>query len=317
MLALVVAMADGNVIGLDGALPWSLPDDLRHFQRLTMGHAVLMGRTTYQSIVARNGRPLRGRLNIVLSRDPVFQTHDGSMVVRSLDEGIAAGHGDVLIIGGAAVYREALKQMDRLYLTEVHGDFDGDAFFPFFDWEDWRIVSSERHEADQDHAYPFTAHVLDRCPGQSRLSGAGGVMVDPRYARTARYAQDLDEIIAAGVCPFCPRTFLWHSEPMLRKMGRWLITRHAHPYENARHHFLLVCIDHKEGYDELTAADQLAIGRLVNWAVANFGMEGACVAMRFGATSYTGSTVRHLHAHLIQPELGAGNQALPVLFPIG
>ncbi|HEY5790823.1 MAG TPA: dihydrofolate reductase, partial [Gammaproteobacteria bacterium] len=126
-LALIAALDRNRLIGRDNALPWHLPADLQHFKRLTLGKPVLMGRRTWESL----GRPLPGRHNIVLSRDPAFRA-EGATVVGSLDAALeAAGDAaEAMVIGGAAFYATMLPRARRLYLTEVDGEFDGDAWFP-------------------------------------------------------------------------------------------------------------------------------------------------------------------------------------------
>lgn len=159
LVALVVAVADNGTIGRDGALPWHLPEDLRRFKAITMGAPVVMGRRTFESI----GRPLPGRHNIVVSRNPAWRA-DGVTPVRDLPAALAAA-GDApqaLIIGGAALYAEALPLAQRIYRTRVHAVVDGDVSFPPLDARDWRVVSSERRATDARHAYPMTFEVLER-----------------------------------------------------------------------------------------------------------------------------------------------------------
>ncbi len=158
-IALVAALARNGVIGRDNRLPWRLPADMRHFRRLTLGHPVLMGRRTYQSI----GKPLAGRLNIVLSRDPAFQA-PGCVVVGSLEEGVKAA-GDceeLMVIGGAAVYRLALPLATRMYLTVIHQDFAGDARFVDYDPQAWRETAREDHDADDENPCAYSFVTLER-----------------------------------------------------------------------------------------------------------------------------------------------------------
>lgn len=139
-LAMVVAMNAQRVIGVDGDLPWRIREDLRHFKRVTMGHAIIMGRKTWDSI----GRPLPGRQNIVVTRNRDLKI-DGVDVVHSLEEaiGLARNQGDEepRIIGGATLYEMALPMTTRLFLTEVDRDVDGDTFFPDFDRSQWTEVA--------------------------------------------------------------------------------------------------------------------------------------------------------------------------------
>ena len=145
LLALVVAMAKGRVIGKDGGLPWHIPEDLRHFRRVTMGHAILMGRKTWDSI----GRPLPGRRNIVITRNRELQL-EGAEVVHSLEEAVAlardGGDSEPRVIGGASLYEAALPLATRIYLTEVDMEVEGDTFFPGLDESQWR--ESERRDTD-------------------------------------------------------------------------------------------------------------------------------------------------------------------------
>lgn len=142
-IVIVAAVARNGVIGVDGGLPWRLPDDLSRFKRLTMGNALVMGRATFESI----GRPLPGRTNIVLSRRAEW-SHEGVEAAGSLDQAleIARTRGEVAFIaGGAEVYRAALPQADRLELTEVDAEPEGDTWFPPVDWSEWNEVSREEH----------------------------------------------------------------------------------------------------------------------------------------------------------------------------
>lgn len=140
-VTLVAAVADNGVIGRDNALPWRLPDDLKRFRALTMGHAVIMGRKTYDSL----GRPLPGRANVVISRDPRRQIA-GVSVVGSLEAALSGlpDAAEAFVIGGAEIYRLALPRADRLVITEVHGDFDGDVRFPAYDRSRFGETARER-----------------------------------------------------------------------------------------------------------------------------------------------------------------------------
>ena len=157
--SLVVAMARNRVIGRDNRLPWRLPADLAYFKQVTLGHPVVMGRRTYESI----GKALPGRKNIVVSRNRGFAA-PGCTVVGSLDEAWKAA-GDAAegsIIGGTSLFAEALPIADRIHLTEVEADVPGDTFFPEFDRGQWSEREVARHAADDRHAHPFRIVVLDR-----------------------------------------------------------------------------------------------------------------------------------------------------------
>jgi len=157
--SLVVAVARNGVIGRENRLPWHLPADLAYFKRVTLGHPVIMGRRTWESI----GRPLPGRLNLVASRDPAFAPA-GATVVRSLDEAWRAAQGapEAHVIGGTALFAEALPQVDRIHLTEVDAEVPGDAVFPPFDRSGWHETEVLRQPKDAKHELPFRIVVLDR-----------------------------------------------------------------------------------------------------------------------------------------------------------
>jgi len=164
--SIVVAMAENRVIGRAGRLPWHLPGDLKHFRRLTVGHPVIMGRKTYESIA----KPLPGRTNIVVTRTPGYLA-PGCTVVGSLEAALKAAdeaphhppeRREVFIIGGAELYAQALPLVQRVYLTLVHAELEGDTFFPEFDPSGWRELSRERHEADEHHAYAYSFITLER-----------------------------------------------------------------------------------------------------------------------------------------------------------
>lgn len=141
-LVIIAALARNGVIGRDNALPWRLPEDLRHFKETTLGHPILMGRKTWESL----GRPLPGRRNIVISRDAAYRA-DGAEVVAGIDDAIArcTGAARVFLIGGAELYRQALPHADRLLLTEIDAEFAGDAFFPPLAADAW--IECERQAA--------------------------------------------------------------------------------------------------------------------------------------------------------------------------
>lgn len=158
-ISLIAAMGRDRVIGRDNQLPWHLPADLQHFKRVTMGKPILMGRLTYESI----GKPLPGRRNVVITRDTAFAA-PGCEVVNSIEAALAAVADveEVMVIGGASFYHQMLPQADRLYLTFIDADFDGDAWFPQWDAGEWREMEREEHAPDErnPHAYAFV--VLER-----------------------------------------------------------------------------------------------------------------------------------------------------------
>ena len=163
-VALVAAIAEGGVIGRDGALPWHISEDLQHFKKVTMGKPVVMGRKTYESI----GKPLPGRSNIVVTRNLGLEL-DGVTVVHSLDEALRMAERfrptETFLIGGAELYQLALPKVDRMYLTRVHKKFDGDTFFPEFDRDEWlELEREDRFSEKAGLGYSFVT--LERRTGE-------------------------------------------------------------------------------------------------------------------------------------------------------
>ncbi|RYZ51413.1 MAG: dihydrofolate reductase [Sphingobacteriales bacterium] len=162
-ISAIVALAEDNAIGKDNQLPWHLPDDLKFFKRTTMGKPVLMGRKTFESL----GRPLPGRLNLVVSGQKELNLPDGVLLFNTLEDGIerleAEDSEEVFIIGGGTIFSETMNTIDRLYITRVHTTVPGaTAFFPEVDHTHWKLVWEEFHPADEKHAYSFTFQQLER-----------------------------------------------------------------------------------------------------------------------------------------------------------
>jgi dihydrofolate reductase len=153
-LSLIAAVANNNVIGNENKLMWRMPEDLKHFKKTTMGHSIIMGRKTWESI----RKPLKGRQNIVLTRKE-FYLADGCEVVHSIDEAIKKikHEKEVFVIGGSDIYEQCIDLFytRRLYITRIFASFDGDAFFPDIDTEKWELEDMEEHDADEKNKYPY------------------------------------------------------------------------------------------------------------------------------------------------------------------
>lgn len=146
MISIIAAVAKNNAIGVKNDLPWHIPEDLRRFKELTTGKTVLMGANTYNSIVKRLGQPLPNRKNIVVSNDPQFNVPKGVLLYNSLDEAIEKNKNeDLFIIGGASIYNQTLDKADKLYITWIDQEPEGDVFFPKIDQNKWRLVGEEEH----------------------------------------------------------------------------------------------------------------------------------------------------------------------------
>ncbi|HWU34503.1 MAG TPA: dihydrofolate reductase [Methylovorus sp.] len=154
-LSLIVAIAHDGVIGVNNTLPWHLPEDLKRFRALTMGHHIIMGRKTYESL----NRLLPGRTTVIVTRNPDYRV-EGALIASSLQNAISQSAGDeeVFLIGGAELYREGLGQADRLYITEIEASFSGDAFFPAIDYAQWKLVAEERHVSVNHLIYRYLTY---------------------------------------------------------------------------------------------------------------------------------------------------------------
>jgi dihydrofolate reductase len=160
MISFLVAMDNNQVIGKDNELPWHLPADLAYFKRVTMGHAIIMGRKTHDSI----GRALPGRQNIILTRNLKYHA-PGCDVLHNLDDVKqlnAETDQELFIIGGAELFKGLLPIADRLYITHIHADFEGDTFFPALDWDKWNATSREQGIRDEKNPYDYEFVVYDR-----------------------------------------------------------------------------------------------------------------------------------------------------------
>lgn len=159
-ISAIAAMAQNRVIGKDNALVWHIPEDFKYFKRTTLGKPIIMGRKSFESL----GNPLPGRPNIVISRSGNHQSSenkDGPFYATTIEEAISLGkklaaelnQSEIFIIGGGEIYKQTLNQLDRLYLTIIHRDYQGDAFFPVFDSEKWHILQEDTHEGDPSYTF--------------------------------------------------------------------------------------------------------------------------------------------------------------------
>jgi dihydrofolate reductase len=154
-LSLIVAIAKNRVIGVNNTLPWHLPEDLKRFRALTTGHHIIMGRKTYDSL----GRLLPGRTTVIVTRNPDYKV-EGAIVVHSLEAAIEACGDDneAFLIGGAELYKDGLKLANKLYITEIDAEYEGDAFFPEFDMLEWRAGERETHQADKCLGFSYITY---------------------------------------------------------------------------------------------------------------------------------------------------------------
>lgn len=160
IISIIAAVADNGVIGNKNALPWHLPADFKYFKETTLNKPVVMGLRTFESI----GRPLPDRKNIILNDDTNYIAPYGCFVVKSMDEllEIVKNEDEVMICGGASVYRQFLPLANRLYLTYIHHDFEGDTYFPEFDINDWKEIKRTDNQIDKENVYPYSFIILER-----------------------------------------------------------------------------------------------------------------------------------------------------------
>lgn len=326
IISIIFAMDANRIIGNNSNLPWHLPSDLRRFREITAGYPVIMGRKTFESILAHNGNPLPGRTNVVITRNAELwhmkstarpEKFRDCVFTPTLHDAIARfpQHNEIFIIGGAEIYAQATPIADRMYFTQVGGNFEGDTTFPLFNMNDWETVSDRAVHTD-NHPYVFS--VLHRRHRKNEGTRAiGDNLVNPAFARGDGYGHTIANIIKDGGCPFCPDHLLWHPWPILHRIGDWFITRNGWPYKNAEHHFLIIGERHISSITEMIRQDDAEVKALIEWAVNRYGLKGYGVLSRSGDTNRTGSSVQHFHFHLIQPELDFEGNVTPVWFPIG
>lgn len=160
-ISFIVAKTENNVIGINNTLPWHLKDDLQNFKKLTMGHHILMGRKTFESI----GKPLPGRMSLVISNEPKANQDNVfwfSSIFRAIKQAERNGETELFIIGGEKIFKYALSLVDRIYLTEVKGEVKGDVYFPQLSLKNWKKISEQQVTKNADNDHDFTFLVLDR-----------------------------------------------------------------------------------------------------------------------------------------------------------
>jgi dihydrofolate reductase len=166
-ISLIVAVSENNVIGKNNKLPWHLPVDLKYFKNITWAMPVVMGRKTFESM----GKPLTGRTNLVVTRNKDWKA-EGAQPVKSIDEAIIVATEldakEIYVIGGAEIFQSALPSADKIYLTLVHENFDGDVFFPEMKQDDWKLVSNRDHEADDKNPYALSFQVWEKRPSSPK-----------------------------------------------------------------------------------------------------------------------------------------------------
>lgn len=161
MISIIVAIGNNNVIGNKNSLPWHLPADLEYFKKMTLGKTIVMGLKTFESV---GGKPLPGRKTIILNNDDSYKAPEGCEVAKSIKEllKMIEDEKELMIAGGSSVYKQFLPLADKLYITFIHDDFDGDTFFPNFDIEEWKEVKRIDNKADNRNPYDYSFVVFER-----------------------------------------------------------------------------------------------------------------------------------------------------------
>lgn len=303
-LKIIAAVAANGVIGNSEKLPWNLPDDLKRFKEITMGHTVVQGRKTLCSILRRIHKPLPGRENVVLTRNPGSLRIDGVKVSSSMDEVLQmAKSKDVFVIGGAEVYALALPHADELYLTHVMAEPRGDVHFPEWNKDEWTSVSSETLKNLGQNQFPFT---------WKRYRRRSNRWLDMGNIRADQQSKDMQEILALGICPFCGENFpRWHRKPILWQGLHWFVTENNYPWpwtkpvfvddpDGEKIHLMGVLKIHAEHVDQTPNGAYEEIGTILRWAKDRFDIDGGGFFMRFGEPVWTGGTIRHIHFHIAQ-----------------
>ncbi len=161
IVSLIVAFTENRVIGFEGDMPWKLSADLKRFKRLTMGHHLIMGRNTYESI----GRLLPGRTTIIMTRNTKYSV-EGALIASDFEQALAfakaAGDDEVFVVGGGQVYQHALPLAQRIYATRIHTQLSGDTFFPDVDWEQWKLQDTTTHQPDSKNEYAYSFEDYER-----------------------------------------------------------------------------------------------------------------------------------------------------------
>lgn len=317
-LSIIAAVAENGVIGVGGELPpWNLKTDMKRFVQLTQGHLVIVGRKTHESILKRLGHSLSGRLTVVITRQKGYTSRD-CLVAYSLEEVLSIVQNEKIeafVIGGAEIYKLALPFTSTIYLTRVLADFEGDAFFPALNQDEWKETSREVQRADEKNSHDFFFITLKR-------RFRPGPFVNTVNARLEDQRQVMEEILKAGFCPFCPEHLTkFHKKPILKETAHWFLTENQWPYENTRIHLLAIYKKHVETLGELEPEAGKELFELGQWVETHFDLSSGALTMgmRFGDPESSGATVRHLHAQLISAAVTdrTNPQYKPVRFRAG
>lgn len=297
MITIIAAVSEDGFIGKDGDIPWHLPSDMREFKETTVGHTVVMGRKTWESIPDKF-RPLPERRNIVLSRQATFEAPGAE--VRSCVENVLTLAEDasekIFIMGGEEVYRQFLPFAERAIITRVQTEVgDGDARFPGFPDDKWNLVAHKEVEVTEEDEHPFNIDVYS--PNLPYIELAN--VRTPEQLRTMRQIRERDH------CPFCRENLpLYHHKPITWEGEFWILTDNQWPYPGKNVHKLVILKEHAKNVSELPdgAGDELV--RIIEKVQKEEEVNGGGLGWRFGNPLLSGASVKHLHAQIISPQPG-------------
>ncbi|MBX4195735.1 dihydrofolate reductase [Candidatus Parcubacteria bacterium] len=298
-LAILAAVANNGVIGRENGLPFNLSDDLKRFREITLNRAVVMGSTTFDSIIGRNHKPLPNRENIVLTRSPKDRKCDGVKFISNFgDILVRAKRETVFVIGGGQIYNLALPAATKLFLTRVHTEVEGDVFFPKaprWNPDEWELESSTDRLADKRNEFSFTWEIYNRKPDR---------YIYMPNVRTVDQLNSMQEIREAGVCPFCPEhRRRWHLKEDVWSGVHWVVSDNMWPYEwtkDGGRHFMLFLKTHAENAADIPTGAWEELGTVAKIMESRFDIPGGGIYMRFGEPIWTGATIRHIHGHIAQ-----------------
>lgn len=316
-IILIAAMDKNRVIGKDNKLPWDLPGDRRIFARRTDGGVVIMGRKTYESIVAALGMPLKGRRNIILTRQKDYRTpFDNALVASSWEEALARADGpeEVFIIGGEEIYRLALPYAHRAIITHVDAECGGDAFFPELEKTEWELYAYDnrgfmRGHPKDEYSYRVVEYKRRQKPP----------VVDMDNARLPEQRQAMKGIIEREECGFCPGKLPpEHKQPIEKDGTHWFVTKSQWPHKNTKLNLLFILKRHAETLTDLKPEEGAELFELLSWTEKNpdYDIPGGGIGMRFGDTNFSAATVRHIHVQLFVPDRDNPDFE-PIRFKIG
>lgn len=315
-IILIAAMDKNRIIGINNKIPWDLPGDRRIFARRTAGGVVIMGRKTYESILAMLGKPLgNGRRSIVLTRKEGYCTpFENVRIASSWEEALAHADGpeEVFVIGGEEIYRLALPYAHRAIITQVDAECAGDAFFPELTDTEWELYAYDSHGFTRTHSrdeYPY------RVVGYKRRQKPPAVDMD--NARIPKQRAAMEGILARGHCPFCPGNLPpEHKQPVEKDGAHWFITKNQWPHKNTKLNLLFILKRHTETLADLKPEEGAELFELLSWTEKKYSFPGGGIGMRFGDTNFSAATVRHIHVQLFVPDRDAPDFE-PVRFKIG